>query len=62
MDPDESAELGALLDRVEVAFKRHVNGHSPRQIPANRNDSDLVLTDLKAWRKREPMQFAHLPR
>lgn len=62
MDPDESAELGALLDRIEVALERHVNGHGARQIPANRNDSDLVLSDLKAWRKREPMQFAQLTR
>lgn len=47
-----------LLDRIEAALQRHADGRAPRQIPVNRNDSDVVLADLRSWRAGEPMHWA----
>lgn len=39
-----------LLDRIEGALDRHVTGASPRRVPVDMTDSDLVLDDLRRIR------------
>jgi len=51
--PAFSAVPAALLDRIESALQRHLDKHAPKRIPADVNDSDLVLHDLRQWRKGE---------
>lgn len=46
-----------LLDRVEAALQRHVDGSAPRRIPVDLTDSDLVLDDVRRARRGEPLGF-----
>jgi hypothetical protein len=55
-----NAGLQELFDRLDQALQRHLDGHSPRRLPIDASDSDLVLEDLRSLRRGEPLRFAQL--
>jgi hypothetical protein len=46
-----------MVERIESALRRIENGHSPRRIPADPSDVDLVLGEVLSWINGEAPPF-----